>query len=220
MLIVDMNEKAANATKHVIKEAGGEASTFIADVVQESACKTLVDTSVERYGRLDILMNSVGIGGPGATPDVTQDSWNRVLDVDLKSMVFISKYAIPEMIKTGGGSIINVASVDGIRAAMTKNVPYAAAKGGMIAATRAMAVHHGRTRRRTKTQDPTRHCTSRHRRESGRYCDGCNIPCQRRITLDHGCITACRCWTYGSGATKPYQQHPRRLRVCLAEAIC
>lgn len=144
VLIVDMNEKAANATKHIIKEAGGEASTFIADVVQESACKTLVDTAVERYGRLDILMNSVGIGGPGAAPDVTQDSWNRVLDVDLKSMVFISKYAIPEMIKTGGGSIINVASVDGIRAAMTKNVPYAAAKGGMIAATRAMAVHHGR----------------------------------------------------------------------------
>jgi len=144
VLIVDMNEEAANTTKQIIEEAGGEASTFIADVVQESACEALVKAAVERYGRLDILMNSVGIGGPGAAPDVTQDSWNRVMDVDLKSMVFISKYAIPEMIKTDGGSIINVASVDGIRAAMTKNVPYAAAKGGMIAATRAMAVHHGR----------------------------------------------------------------------------
>jgi NAD(P)-dependent dehydrogenase (short-subunit alcohol dehydrogenase family) len=59
-------------------------------------------------------------------------------------MVFISKYAVPEMIKTGGGSIINVSSVDGIRAGMTKNISYNAAKGGMITVTMAMAVHHGR----------------------------------------------------------------------------
>ena len=59
-------------------------------------------------------MNSVGISGPGATPDITQESWNRVLDVDLKSMVFISKYAIPQMVRSGGGSIINIASVDGM----------------------------------------------------------------------------------------------------------
>ena len=139
-----MNEDAAKTTEAAINEAGGTASYFIADVAQESGCKALVEAAVERYGKIDILMNSVGIGGPGAAPDVTEESWNRVMDVDLKSMVFISKYAIPEMINTGGGSIINVASVDGIRAAMTKNVPYAAAKGGMISATRAMAVHHGR----------------------------------------------------------------------------
>jgi len=144
VLIVDMDEKAAQATESAIKQAGGEASYFLADVAQESGCKALVETAAERYGKIDILMNSVGIGGPGSAPDVTEEMWNRVLDVDLKSMVFISKYAIPEMIKSGGGSIINVSSVDGIRAAMTKNIPYAAAKGGMIAATRAMAVHHGR----------------------------------------------------------------------------
>jgi len=144
VLIVDMDESAAKASVNAINEAGGEASYFLADVAQESGCKALVEAAIERYGKLDILMNSVGIGGPGAAPDVTEETWNRVMDVDLKSMVFISKYAIPEMIKNGGGSIINIASVDGIRAAMTKNVPYAAAKGGMIAATKAMAVHHGR----------------------------------------------------------------------------
>ncbi|MCX8277419.1 MAG: SDR family NAD(P)-dependent oxidoreductase [Dehalococcoidia bacterium] len=144
VLIVDMDETAAKATEKAINEAGGEASYFLADVAQESGCKSLVEAAIESYGKLDILMNSVGIGGPGAVPDVTEETWNRVMDVDLKSMVFISKYAIPEMIKNGGGSIINIASVDGIRAAMTKNVPYAAAKGGMIAATKAMAVHHGR----------------------------------------------------------------------------
>jgi NAD(P)-dependent dehydrogenase (short-subunit alcohol dehydrogenase family) len=144
VLIVDMDENAAKATQQAIADAGGESSIFIADVSKEAGCKALVEAAVERYGRLDILMNSVGISGTGATTDVIEESWNRVMDVDLKSMVFISKYAIPEMIKTGGGSIINISSVDGIRAGMTKNIPYAAAKGGMIAATRAMAVHHGR----------------------------------------------------------------------------
>ncbi|MDA1280391.1 MAG: SDR family oxidoreductase, partial [Chloroflexi bacterium] len=121
VLIVDMDEAAARTTEKVIVESGGDASVFIADVATESSCRNLVAAAVERYGRLDILMNSVGIGGPGMVTEITEESWNRVLDVDLKSMVFISKYAVPEMIRSGGGSIINVSSVDGIRAAMTRN---------------------------------------------------------------------------------------------------
>jgi NAD(P)-dependent dehydrogenase (short-subunit alcohol dehydrogenase family) len=144
VLIVDMDEAAANTTQQAITKAGGEASIFVADVASEAGCKALVDAAVERYGKLDILMNSVGIGGRGMVTEVTEENWNRVLDVDLKSAVFISKYAVPEMIKNGGGSIINVSSVDGMRAAMTKNIPYNAAKGGLITVTKAMAVHHGR----------------------------------------------------------------------------
>ena len=144
VLIVDMNESAAKTTEKAINDAGGVASIFIGDVAKESVCKELVKTAVTRYGKLDILMNSVAIGGPGAVTEISEDFWYRVLDVDLKSMVFISKYAVPEMARGGGGSIINISSVDGIRAAMTRNIPYAAAKGGMISVTRAMAVHHGR----------------------------------------------------------------------------
>lgn len=144
VLIVDMDESAAKTTEEAIAAGNGEASVFVADVAEESACRQLVEVAVERYGKLDILMNSVGIGGPGTVTEVTEELWNRVLDVDLKSVVFISKYAVPYMAKTGGGSIINISSVDGIRAAMTRNIPYAAAKGGMISVTRAMAVHHGR----------------------------------------------------------------------------
>ena len=144
VLIVDMDESAAKTTEDAITAANGEASVFVADVAEESACRQLVEAAVERYGKLDILMNSVGIGGPGMVTEVTEELWNRVIDVDLKSVVFISKYAVPYMTKSGGGSIINISSVDGIRAAMTRNVPYAAAKGGMISVTRAMAVHHGR----------------------------------------------------------------------------
>jgi NAD(P)-dependent dehydrogenase (short-subunit alcohol dehydrogenase family) len=145
VLIVDMDESAAKTSVEVIIEEGGEASFFVADVARESGCRGIVEAAVERYGRLDILMNNVGIViGRGLVTEIEEDSWDRVLDVNLKSMVFISKYAVPAMIETGGGSIINISSVDGIRAGMGHSISYSASKGGVIALTRAMAVDHGR----------------------------------------------------------------------------
>ena len=144
ILIVDMDETAAQITESAITEAGGEASIYVADVAHESGCRELVEAAVESYGKLDILMNSVGILGRGSGMEIEEDSWQRVLDVNLKSMAFISKFAVPAMIDSGGGSIINISSVDGIRAGMSHSITYAASKGGVIAMTRAMAVHHGR----------------------------------------------------------------------------
>ena len=144
ILIVDMDETAAQITESAITEAGGEASIYVADVAHESGCRELVEAAVESYGKLDILMNSVGILGRGSVMEIEEDSWQRVLDVNLKSMAFISKFAVPAMIDSGGGSIINISSVDGIRAGMSHSITYAASKGGVIAMTRTMAVHHGR----------------------------------------------------------------------------
>ena len=144
ILIVDMDETAAQITESAITEAGGEAQIYVADVAHESGCRELVEAAVESYGKLDILMNSVGILGRGSVMEIEEDSWQRVLDVNLKSMAFISKFAVPAMIDSGGGSIINISSVDGIRAGMSHSITYAASKGGVIAMTRAMAVHHGR----------------------------------------------------------------------------
>ena len=144
ILIVDIDETAAQITESAITEAGGEASIYVADVAHESGCRELVEAAVESYGKLDILMNSVGILGRGSVMEIEEDSWQRVLDVNLKSMAFISKFAVPAMIDSGGGSIINISSVDGIRAGMSHSITYAASKGGVIAMTRAMAVHHGR----------------------------------------------------------------------------
>jgi len=144
ILIVDIDETAAQITESAITEAGGEASIYVADVAHESGCRQLVEAAVESYGKLDILMNSVGILGRGSVMEIEEDSWQRVLDVNLKSMAFISKFAVPAMIDSGGGSIINISSVDGIRAGMSHSITYAASKGGVIAMTRAMAVHHGR----------------------------------------------------------------------------
>ncbi|MQG29885.1 MAG: SDR family oxidoreductase [SAR202 cluster bacterium] len=144
ILIVDIDETAAQITESAITEAGGEASIYVADVAHESGCRELVEAAVKSYGKLDILMNSVGILGRGSVMEIEEDSWQRVLDVNLKSMAFISKFAVPAMIDSGGGSIINISSVDGIRAGMSHSITYAASKGGVIAMTRAMAVHHGR----------------------------------------------------------------------------
>ena len=144
ILIVDMDETAAQITESAITEAGGEASIYVADVAHESGCRELVEAAVKSYGKLDILMNSLGILGRGSVMEIEEDSWQRVLDVNLKSMAFISKFAVPAMIDSGGGSIINISSVDGIRAGMSHSITYAASKGGVIAMTRAMAVHHGR----------------------------------------------------------------------------
>ena len=144
ILLADIDEEAALRTQKKIIDLGGEATVFVTDVATEEGCKNTIEATVKNYGSIDIVVNSVGISGRGMVTEITEKIWDRVLDVDLKSMAFISKYAVPVMANNGGGSIINISSVDGIRAGFSKNIPYAAAKGGIISATRAMAVHHGR----------------------------------------------------------------------------
>lgn len=144
VLLVDMVPENAEKTLNAIQEEGGEASVFKADVANSADCQTMAEVAVERYGELHILFNNVGIVGPGSVTDMDEAVWDRVLDVNLKSMALTSKYTIPKMIETGGGSIINVSSIVGVRAGIWRSIPYAAAKGGVIALTTNMAVHHGR----------------------------------------------------------------------------
>jgi len=144
VILADLDVSRAEATLEVIQEEGGEASIAQGDITNEDDCIALVEQCMEQYGNLDILMNNVGLGASGKVTEIDSDFWDLALDVNLKSMVLLSKHAIPKMADTGGGSIINIASIDGIRAGFSANIPYAAAKGGVVAITRAMAVHHGR----------------------------------------------------------------------------
>ena len=145
VLIVDMDESAARTSVEVITDGGGEASFHVADVSQEFGCRGIVEAAVEHYGRLDILMNNVGVAqGSGSVTEIEEETWDEVLDINLKSMVFTSKYAVPAMIESGGGSIINVSSVDGIRGGMGHSFSYSASKGGVISLTYMMAVDLGR----------------------------------------------------------------------------
>jgi NAD(P)-dependent dehydrogenase (short-subunit alcohol dehydrogenase family) len=144
VLLVDLEVERAQETQATIEREGGRASVFQADVTQEDQCRALIEVCLERYGGLQILFNNVGTFGSGKVTEVEEAVWNRALDTNLKSAVLTSKYAVPAMAASGGGSIIHVSSIDGLRASMTPNIPYTVAKGGLIALTKAMAVQHGR----------------------------------------------------------------------------
>lgn len=145
VLLVDRIAANAEETRAEILGEGGEATVFAGDVTSAADCQAMVEAAVSRYGGLHILINNVGITAAGTVVDVSEAAWDRVFDVNLKSMMLTSKFAIPQMIAAGGGSIINMGSVEGLRSgAFSPLAAYAASKGGVAALTTAMAVQHGR----------------------------------------------------------------------------
>jgi len=144
VLLMDIDEANALKTQETIRKEGGEASVFVGDVTRHEDCRAMVNAAVSRYGCLNILFNNVGISRPGTAVDVKEEDWDTVLDVNLKSVMLTSRHAIPMMIEGGGGAIVNVSSIDGLRAGWSRNISYAAAKAGVIGMTRNMAIQHGR----------------------------------------------------------------------------
>ena len=145
VLLVDRDEKNAETTLSQIKEEGGDASIFVGDVTNIDSCQEMTEAAVSAYGKLNVLVNNVGISGPGSVTEVEENFWDSVMDVNLKSVMLTSKFAIPEMIKDGGGSIVNLSSIVGLRAGGGRpNHAYAASKGGILGLSNSMAVHYGR----------------------------------------------------------------------------
>jgi NAD(P)-dependent dehydrogenase (short-subunit alcohol dehydrogenase family) len=148
VVCVDISLPLAQKTVDYI-EAEGKAKTFAiqADVTNEKDCKRIVDTTLEKFGRLDILFNCVGHGGPpGTALEVDMEAWAKSMDINVGSMVKMSKYAIPAMTKNDDewgyrGVIINMGSVAGIRGG-TPALLYPTSKGAVVNLTRAMAHHH------------------------------------------------------------------------------
>lgn len=133
----DKNLDAAQETVGLIQKQGGDAIAVQADVTKEAEAKRMVEAAVARYGRLDVVFNNVGIGIGHTGLNVTEEEWDAVMDTNLKSILFTCKYAVPEMQKTGGGTIINNASM-----AAYYSYPiyaYAVSKAGVIALTRCLA---------------------------------------------------------------------------------
>jgi NAD(P)-dependent dehydrogenase (short-subunit alcohol dehydrogenase family) len=145
VLLVDRDERNADTTLAMIREEGGEASIFVGDVTSNDDCREMAEATKSRYGNINVLINNVGISGPGSVTDVDEDFWDTVMDVNLKSVMLTSKHAIPQMIEDGGGSIVNLSSIVGLRAGSGRaSHPYAASKGGIIGLSNSMAVHYGR----------------------------------------------------------------------------
>ena len=142
VLCADAVEERAQATVDRIRQEGGTASAFRVDVSKAADCKAMVDAALERYGRLDILDNNVGISVRADVLEVTEEQWDKVMAVNVKSIVLAAKHAIPAMKKAGGGSIINISSVAGLRA--NQSTPYTTSKAAIVGLTRSMAGDHGR----------------------------------------------------------------------------
>ena len=146
VLLVSRDQKNAEGALSKIKEEGGEASFFAGDVTDIDSCQRMVAAAVKAYGKLDVVVNNVGTMSPSPTSvtDVDEKFWDTVMEVNLKSVMLTSKYAIPEMIKVGGGSIINISSIAGVQAGSRPSHPYSASKAGMMGLSKSMAVHYGR----------------------------------------------------------------------------
>jgi NAD(P)-dependent dehydrogenase (short-subunit alcohol dehydrogenase family) len=142
VVVADAALERAQATVDLIVNEGGTASAVRADVAKAADCQAMVRAAVERYGRLDILDNNVGISVRADVLEVTEEQWDKVMAVNVKSIMLAAKYAIPEMKKAGGGSIINISSVAGLRA--NQSTPYTTSKAAIVGLTRSMAGDHGR----------------------------------------------------------------------------
>ena len=145
VLLVDRDQANADVTLATIREEGGEASVFLGDVTSNDDCRDMAEAAVSQFGQINVLINNVGISGPGRVTDVDEDFWDTVIDVNLKSVMLTSRHAIPRMVEAGGGSIVNLSSIVGLRAgSFGASHPYAASKGGIIGLSNSMAVHYGR----------------------------------------------------------------------------
>jgi NAD(P)-dependent dehydrogenase (short-subunit alcohol dehydrogenase family) len=143
VLAVDLSAEAAQTTVSLVEDEGGTAAAFVADVRESSACAASVAEAMRRWGRLDVLDNNVGIVGPrGTVVTVGEDEWDHVMRVNVTSMVLASRHAIPAMVASGGGAIVNIGSVGGLRP-QRDTAAYSTSKGAVVALTQAMAVAHG-----------------------------------------------------------------------------
>ena len=142
VLVVDRDEGLAKRTVEMIGGEGGKASALAVDVTDEAQCAAMAREAVSRYGRLDFLINNVGIGSKGSVVEEKPETWRRVMQVNVETMFLASKAAIPEMIRTAqGGAIVNISSISALRPRGLTT--YSASKGAVIALSRAMAVDNG-----------------------------------------------------------------------------
>src|SRR5580704_17512065 len=144
VVLVNRSLERAEALAAAIRAEGGEAAAFAADVTDPAATEAMAAFAVERFGRLDILHNNVGVGAGGNTVTQSLDDWARLIETNLTSAMLCSRAAIPQMQESGGGSIINVSSTAGVLglSGTPGAVAYTATKGGLQALTLSVAADH------------------------------------------------------------------------------
>lgn len=142
VLLADHRLEAAEETKAIIDKEGGDCIAFQADVSKSEDCRGIIEKCIEWGGRVDILHNNVGIELPGGLDDTTEEAWDKTLNVNVKSMFLLCKFAVPYMQHQGGGAIVNISSINAIRTLPAVSLSYGVSKAGVIALTREIAVEY------------------------------------------------------------------------------
>jgi len=139
---VDLNLAAAEETKAIIEKEGGICGVMKVDVSKPEEVKSMVDQCIKIYGRIDILHNNVGMVVPGGPVETSEETWDRVMAVNLKSMFLTCKYVIPNMEKQGSGVIINISSIAAIRYTGVPYITYYTTKAGILGFTQCVALQY------------------------------------------------------------------------------
>ncbi len=146
VVVADVVAEHAASAVDEIRAAGGSATAVTVDVSDEAQVQSMVDAAVTTYGGLHVLFNNAGIfpDDDGGVLDTPPDTWQKVMEVNLKGVWLGCRSAIPAMLASGGGSIVNVASFVALMGAATAQIAYTASKGGVLAMTRELAVEYAR----------------------------------------------------------------------------
>ena len=143
VVIADVVESEGRRVEAEISETGRAAMFVHTDVTNENAWANVVSATVSRFGKLDILVNNAGLSSSSALDPMDTDGWRRIMDVNATGVFLGTKYAIPEMKKTGGGSIVNISSIMGFVGGEYGHPAYHASKGAVRIFTKATAVRYG-----------------------------------------------------------------------------
>jgi len=139
VMVVDVNDEGGRKLVEEIKSDGGVADYLHIDVTSPQDIERMISSTVEKFGKIDILLNNVGINPVSNVVDTSVDVWDKVMQVNLKSAFLGCKAAIPAMVRTGGGVIINMGSVSGLEAGPVSQTAYEVSKAGIIALTKSIA---------------------------------------------------------------------------------
>jgi NAD(P)-dependent dehydrogenase (short-subunit alcohol dehydrogenase family) len=143
LMLVDRNEESAQETQSIIEREGGKAVALKADITKAEDCRKMADACVERYGKIDVLVNNVGMGAGDAGPvKLSEEAWDTIFDANLKSMYLTCKYVLPYMEKQENGSIINISSAAAVCAAGM--LAYKTSKAGVNALTHMIAMKYAK----------------------------------------------------------------------------
>jgi len=140
---VDLREEAMTETVALVRAAGGDITTHLCDATKADQVAAMVAACLQKYGRVNVLLNNIGGSAAGGAVALTEAAWDRQIEFNLKSVFLACKYVIPEMERQGGGAIVNTASASGLRWTGAAQAAYAAAKAAVIQFSKVTAVELG-----------------------------------------------------------------------------